>query len=111
MWQKGGGMFCHAIEEVNVDSEFDDDYDHGDDWDTKELVIESEEEDNNNDDMEEDADGYTASERAYMNAINTFEDNDSVEMVEEEEEEKQDHEEEKDERYYIREKKLWKNLQ
>ena len=49
MWQKGGGMFCHAIEEVDDDSEYEDDYDHGDDWDTEELVIDSDNNDDNDD--------------------------------------------------------------
>ena len=70
MWQKGGGMFCHEIEgQDDDDSDYESDYDHDDDWDPEELVIDSEEEDNNDNDMDKDADGYTASERAYMDAI------------------------------------------
>ena len=56
-------------------------------------MVNSEEEQENND-KEEDDDRYTAGEHAYMNVINTLEDDNSVESVEEEEEE------EKDERYY-----------
>ena len=87
MWQKGGGMFCHGIEgieekEEDDDSDYESDFDHEDDWDPEELVIGSEEEDNNNDDMDKDANGYTASERAYMNAISILEDD--FDMVEEE---------------------------
>ena len=118
MWQKSGGMFCHEIEgQDDDDSDYKSDYDHGDDWDQEELLVDSEDEDsnNNNDDnnMEEDADGYTASERAYMDAISILEDD--VDMVEEEQEQEQhpeeEAEEEKDERYYLREEKLWKMLQ
>ena len=70
---------------------------------SEELVINSEEEEENKDDdnnMAEHDNEYTASERAYMNVINTLEDDNSVERVEEKEEE----EGEKDERYYLREK-------
>ena len=97
-------MFCHGIEgeeekEDNNDLDYKEDYNHEDNWDPEELVINLEEENNNDDDknMEENENGYTASERAYMNVINTLEDDNSVEMVEEEEE--------KDERYYLRQKK------
>ena len=53
MWQKGGGMFCHGIEgegekDDNNDSDYKSDYDHGDDWDPEELLVDSEEEDSNN---------------------------------------------------------------
>ena len=76
------------------------------------MVIDSEDEESNNNNEEADDDGYTASERAYMNVINTLEDD--VDMVEkeqeQEQEQEQDHEEEKDERYYIREKKALENV-
>ena len=118
MWQKGDGMFCHGIEreeekEEDNDSDYKSDFDHEDDWDQEELVINSEEEEEFKDDdnnMDEDDDGYTVSECAYMNVINTLEDNDSVEMVEEEEEQKQQQEQEKDERYYLRENKGLENV-
>ena len=68
--------------------------------------------------MDEDADGYTASERAYMNAISILEDD--VVMIEEEQqqqqqqeqeqEQEQDPEQEKDERYYLREEKAFENI-
>ena len=54
MWQKGGGMYCHGIEreekkeeEGNLD--YKDDYNHGDDWDAEELVVNSEDEESNDD--------------------------------------------------------------
>ena len=130
MWQKGDGIFCHGIEgekekEEDDDSDYEDNYDHGDDWDPEELLVDSEGEDSNNDNnnnnnnnnMEEDDNGYTASERAYMNAISILEDD--VEMVEEEQQEQeqeqeqdpeQEQEEDKDERYYLREEKALENL-
>ena len=101
-------FFCHTIEEVDDDdSDYKSDYDHGDDWDPEELLVDSEEDndDDNNNNMEEDADGYTAIERAYMDAISILEDD--VDMVEEEQEEE---EEEKDERYYLREEKALENV-
>ena len=117
MWQKGGGMFCHGIEgeeekEEDDDSEYEEDCDHGDDWDPEELLVDSEEEEddnnnNNNNNMEEDADGYTASERAYMDDISILEDN--VDMVEEQQEEDEEEEEKKDQRYYLREEKALEN--
>ena len=50
MWQKGGGMFCHGIEgeeekeedDRDIDPDYKDDYDHEDNWDPEELVINSE---------------------------------------------------------------------
>ena len=98
MWQKGGGMFCHGIEgeeekEEDDDSDYESNFDHEDNWDPEELVIDLEEDEESNDNKEEDDDGYTASERAYTNF--TLEDDNNVEMVEEEEV----HKEEKDERY------------
>ena len=65
--------------------------------------------------MEEDADGYIASECAYMDAISILDDD--VDMVEEEqqqqqqqqEEEEEEEEEEKDQRYYLREEKALEN--
>ena len=110
IWQKGGGIICHGIEgeeekEEDNNSAYKDDYNRRDDWDPEELVINSEEEEENNDNnnnIEEYNDGYTAGERAYMNVINTLEDDNSAESIEEEEE--------KDERYYLREN-LWKRLQ
>ena len=77
-------------------------------------MVDSEDEDSNNnkddDNMEEDADGYTACERAYMNAISILED--EVDMVEEEQQQEQDpeQEEEKDERYYLREEIALENV-
>ena len=126
MWQKYGGLFCHGIEgeeekeedDRDINPDYKDDYDHGDDWDLEELLVYSEEKEkeSNNNNEEEDDDGYTASERVYMNVtledddsvgytaserayMNvTLEDDDSVESVVVVEEE-----EEKDERYYLRE--------
>ena len=88
MWQKGGGMFCHEIKEDD-DSEYEDDYNHGDDWDTEELVIDSDvDDDDNNNNMEEDLNGYTASERAYMDDIGILEGD--VEMIEEQQRQEQE---------------------
>ena len=49
MWQKGGGMFCHGVEaeveeeKADDDSGVDPDYkynnNHGDNWDTEELLV------------------------------------------------------------------------
>ena len=112
MWQKGGGMFCHEIEgQDDDDSEYEDDYDHGDDWDPEELVIDSDNNDDNNNNMEEDANGYTASERAYMDDIGILEGD--IEMIEEQqqqEEEGGEEEDEKDERYYLREEEALGNV-
>ena len=118
MWQKGGGMLCRGIEgeeekEEDGDLEYKDNYDHGDDWDTEELVIDSDDDDddnnnnNNNNNMEEDADGYTASERAYMDAISILKDD--IDMVEEEQQQQQQ-EVEKEERYYLREEQALGNV-
>ena len=126
MWQKGGGMFCHGVEAEEeekvdddsvVDPDYKKDYDRGDDWDPEKLLVDSEEKDdddnnNNNNNMEEDADGYTASEHAYMNAISIIEDD--VDIVEEDQEQEQEQdpeqEEEKDERYYLKEEKALENV-
>ena len=50
MLKKGGGMFCHSVEEEegeddsNIDLDYKDNYDHGDHWDPKDLLVDSEEE-------------------------------------------------------------------
>ena len=71
MWQKGGEIFCHGVEgevekvedDGDIDPDYKDNYDHGDDWDPEELLVNSgEEEESNN--KEEDIDGYITSERA-----------------------------------------------
>ena len=114
MWQKGGGMFCHEIDgQDDDDLEYEDNYNHGDDWDTEELVINSDvndDDNNNNMDMDEDANGYTASERAYMEAISILEDD--VDMVEDEQQQQHQQEEdkEKDKRYYLREEQALGNV-
>ena len=76
MWQKGGGMFCHGVEaeeekvegNSDLDPDYEDNYDHGDQLDPEELVVDSEDEEegeSNKDNKEEDDDRYTVSERAY----------------------------------------------
>ena len=75
-------MFCHGIEgegeKVEGDSDLDSDYyedgyDHVDNWDLEELVVNLEdEEESNNNNKEEDDNRCTASECVYMNAINTY---------------------------------------
>ena len=100
-------MFCRGVEEEekedddsDIDPDCKDNYDHGDNWDPEELLVDLEEEEeeennNNNNNKEEDEDGYTTSKRAYLNRINNLEgdiDNDSNEGIEEEE---------KDEPYYL----------
>ena len=45
MWQKGGGIFYHGVEEgeeevgSDLDPEYENDYDHGDNWDPEELLL------------------------------------------------------------------------
>ena len=89
MWQKSGGMFCHGVEAEEEQEKADDDskicpdykdnYNHSDNWDLEELLVDSEEkeeeESNNNNinNKKEDVNGYTASERAYMNVMNPLE--------------------------------------
>ena len=62
--------------------------------------------------MEEDADGYTASGRAYMDAISIFEDDvDMVEEQQQQQQEEEEEEEEKDQIYYLREEKALENAE
>ena len=46
----------------------EDDYDHSDDWDSEELLLDKEDEEE-----EGHIDGYTISKRAYLNHIDNFE--------------------------------------
>ena len=100
MWQNASGMFFHgeegeeekAEDDRDLDLDYKDDYDHEDNWDQEELLVDNKEVESNNNNEEGDDDGYTASERAYMNVINTLEDNDSVEMVKEQEQEQEQEE-------------------
>ena len=117
MWQKGGGMFCCGIEgEDDDDSEYEDDCYHGDDWDTEELLVDSDANNANNNNMEEDANGYSTSERAYMDSIGILEgdflegDVDMVGDKHQQQEEEEEEDGEKDKRYYLREEKALGNV-
>ena len=68
MWQKGGGKFCHGIEgeeekeedDRDINPDYEDDYDHEDNWGSEELVINlKDKERSNNNNKVEDDDGYT----------------------------------------------------
>ena len=80
MWQKGGSMFCHGIEgegekeedDRDIDPDYKDNYDHEDDWDPEELLVNSEEEEKEQEEDDKDAHNNVPIEQMHIVAIVDF---------------------------------------
>ena len=129
MWQKGSGIFCHGVEgeeekeedDSDLDPDYKDDYDYGNVWDREELLLDKEDEEEM-EDKADNIDGYTVSERAYLNRIDNFKaapndkddnnnDTDEVGGNNNIENDDEGEEEEKDEIYYLREERALKHVE
>ena len=83
----------------DLDSDYEDDYDHGDNWGLEALLVDSDDDDEvGSNDGQEDDEGFTASERACLDRIDNFEaSSDDDNEVDDNKNENNEGEEEKDE--------------
>ena len=108
-------MFCHGVEgeeekaenDSDVDPDYKDDYDHGDDWDPEELLVDSDDKEEESNDKEEDIDRCTTSERACFHHIDNLEAASNVNNNDNTNDNNDDEgEEKKDERYNLEKTEL-----